>query len=80
MFKKYYPVKTHVVRRLDEEEAVRWAIWAVGKDYDSISFTKWPERWNQLHPDLFELKESDMIEETLDKMIDAWKKGVKNHP
>ncbi len=48
-------------------------LWAFGEDWNRIELHDLPDRWNELHGDLFLSHVFDDIEETDEKIRKAWK-------
>jgi len=66
-------VRDHIEYLLDKEEAPKFAEWAVGPNFRTISYKDYPGEWNKLHGDKLTVHGKDNTSDTLKKMIDFWK-------
>ncbi len=65
--------RLHFEHVLGEDEGYKCAKWAFGEGFEVLTTEKLPERWNNLHSNLFIIHGDGDIFEDIEKIIEFWK-------
>lgn len=77
---KEFSMNEFVKELIGEEDACSFAQWAIGDDYENIMASNWPEKWNELHGDLFSISPDGFPAYDLPSMISYWRIAVVPSP
>jgi hypothetical protein len=54
-------------------EAYECALWAFGEGFEDLTPDLLPARWNLHHPDLFEIDPSNLMYQSIEKIIKSYR-------
>lgn len=73
-FQNAFKSDWQILGLVSEEEFKEMLAWAFGPNYGAMTTSDLADKWNELHSDIYFIKGSDYVWETMHRIGAAWKK------